>query len=530
VDVYKAGVMKRCMWQLFPKSWFPSQGRSASAIAVAADQFAAKWREYLVTALSEVLSRGDLTFDSAIVSLPSLKTEQLLAFDRAMRHRWRFHSDIPIQGRPPSVTPLDDPIEGTAHLFTAACHGNGFIRERALLAFEYYLGRLALVAALIRCDDWVPAVQQAAVSLLIRLVESEFAALMFDELALLLRLKQRQRVSEQVWPAHIEPALRSPRFREARWRSTHSLAPEVRAFAYGLVLEAEPDRSEEVFRRASADLHPRVAIWALGNLNAHMTGAFSQELLRRAIQHKSAAVRAYALRRHAATKPGDLLGELESGIFDSSRGPRDAAAYLLDHLFQVSARESWREAIDSGDGGRLYIALMALSYEAEAEDTDRMVPFLGNSSARIRAIALRGLVRAKSARADESLLQSLSDPSGLVVRCALDLLSRDGQLLEKTELEKSYSKASNERVRRQLIRGARLLAKWDALEFLLHLVSSLDVVTAEEEIDRWFRGANRRFTALEAGTRARLKDFLEEIPLHLRNSRWQRVEEVVRQS
>jgi hypothetical protein len=112
------------MWRLFPKSWFPSQGRNGSAMAVAAEQFAMKWPEYLVAALSEVLDRDDLSVEEAMALLPSLDTKDLLSVDRAMRHSWRLNSDIPNRARPPSVTPLEDPIEGAAHLFTASWPSN----------------------------------------------------------------------------------------------------------------------------------------------------------------------------------------------------------------------------------------------------------------------------------------------------------------------------------------------------------------------------------------------------------------------
>jgi hypothetical protein len=79
----------------------------------------------------------------------------------------------------------------------------------------------------------------------------------------------------------------------------------------------------------------------------------------------------------------------------ASRGPRDAAAYLLNQRFGESARQRWRAAIDSGDEGRAPIAVNALAYAAE-EDIERLTPFLRHSAARIRSYALRGLVRAKS--------------------------------------------------------------------------------------------------------------------------------------
>lgn len=62
--------------------------------------------------------------------------------------------------------------------------------------------------------------QQAAVTLLLRLVKTDVGDLLFEQIPLLLRLRLRQRVAEQLWTRHIEPVLLSPRFRDSRWHRT----------------------------------------------------------------------------------------------------------------------------------------------------------------------------------------------------------------------------------------------------------------------------------------------------------------------
>ena len=73
-------------------------------------------------------------------------------------------------------------------------------------------------------------------------------------------------------------------------------------------------------------------------------------------------------------------------------------------------------------------------------------------------------------------MRALRDQSGLVVRRALSLLAKEGQLLGCAELQQAYASAQSERVRRQLIRAARLMGKWDALVFLLPLLSTSDAL------------------------------------------------------
>jgi hypothetical protein len=500
------------MWRLFPQSWFRSQGRDGPEMAVAAEKFENQWRDSLTSTMAQVMKRETVSVEEAVVLLPTLDTAILLSLDRAMRRGWRsYYSEYTSRGRAPTFTQISDPMEGAAFLFTAACQGNGFIRERAILAFEHYPGRLSLVAALIRCDDWVLPVQQAAVTLLLRLVETNVGELLFEQLPLLLRLQLRQRVAEQLWTSHIEPVLLSPRFRDSRWHSTKLPDAAARAFGYRLVLQVDPDRSEEVFRNACADLHPEVSLWGLGNVGQVLDSGRVSEIVRRAIRHRNSAVRAAALRRYASLGSEDLREHLEESIFDSSRGPRDAAAHLLESLFHSSALQRWRQVIDAGASKPLPVVVTAMSYVAEFEDVERLEPFLDDPIARTRAAALRGLARAKASKCDEYFMRALRDQSGLVVRRALSLLAKEGQLLGCAGLQQAYASAQNERVRRQLIRAARLMGKWDALVFLLPLLSTSDALVAHEEIDRWLQTTNRRFAALDPEIRTIITKHLDEL-------------------
>jgi hypothetical protein len=480
-------------------------------MAVAAKKFEDQWRDSLTSSMAQVLNQETLTAERAVALLPTLDTAILLSLDRAMRREWRsYHSEFTSRGRALTMIQISNPMEGEAFLFTAACQGNGFIRERAMRAFEHYPGRLALVASLIRCDDWVLPVQEAAVALLLRLVETEIGELLFEQIPLLLRLRLRQRFAEQLWTRHIEPVLLSPRFRNSRWQSTKSPNATARAFGYQLVLEADPDHSEEVLRNACADPHPKVALWGLNNVKQALGPKKVEDILGCAIWHRSSSVRSAALRSCASFGSSNLRARLEESIFDSSRGPRDAAGHLLETLFHVSARERWRKVIDTGTSGHLPVAVTAMSYVAELEDVNRLEPFLDDPVARTRSAALRGLVRAKASKCDDYFMDALRDQSGLVVRWALILLSKEGQLLGRGELAQAYASAQSERVRWQLIRGARLMGKWDALMFLLPLLSTSDGLIAYEEINRWLGASNRRFSPLDPETRVIIKKHLSD--------------------
>ncbi len=193
--------------------------------------------------------------ENTALQLHVLPVTQLLALDEELR-RSTYYLDEASVGRnfvlPPAAAPLE---ETTAYLFSACCHSNGHIREASLKALGNQPDRLAFAAALIRCDDWVPQVQRAAVGLLNRLLDSDSASTIFELLPLFIRLRSRKRISEEIWPQRVEPSLRLPSFKEARWNGTRSPDSEARGYAYRLVFEADPERRREAvvqaFRRPS---------------------------------------------------------------------------------------------------------------------------------------------------------------------------------------------------------------------------------------------------------------------------------------
>jgi hypothetical protein len=517
------------MWPFFSRAWLGRLGRRGAAVGEDARKQSSQWRGWLAAGITNVKKGEPCSPEDAARQLRLLPVAQLMALDEALRRLAYYLDDV--TGRQnfvlsPSAAPSE---EATAYLFTASCNGNGYVREAALKAFSNHSDRLAFAAALIRCDDWVPQVQRAAVALLDRLLDSDSAPTIFELLPLFVRLKHRKRISEEIWPQRVEPWLRLPRLRDSRWSGTRSPDAEARSYAYRLVFDADPERRREAVTQACTDRHPTISIWAL-SLASTLPSEEAEILARNALGHSHSGIRAQALRMYAELGAADLRQVLETFLFDASRGPRDAAAFLLNERFTGAALKHWRDAIDLGPSPYRRIALAALSYAAGPEDVSRLEAFLGDPSARARAFALRGLIRANAAGADQYLVGALKDPSAFVIRYALALTSKQKQLFALKNLKDAVEFASAETTRRQLTFGSRLLGKWDALEFLLWLTETRGLEASRVGLDRWLVAANRRFTSLDEHTKSRILSQLKEVADRIPDSRWSRIEIVLRRS
>jgi hypothetical protein len=493
------------MWKLFPRSWFPSSDRSSVWQAKVVDDLQQHWSAWLCASMVRVTHVESVSPKEALALLPTLQGATLIALDQAFRYgTWTYGESWPAKGKVALTQLHGDPKEVEAYLFVAACNPNGFVREQALTAFRHYPGRLAIAAALIRCNDWVPQVQQAAVELLNRLIVDRAGADLFQFLDLLLKLQPRQRIAEDVWPHRIEPELLSPPHRQPRWEATRQGSAEARAFAYQLVLRADADRTNEALLQAIADGNPHLALWALSQTRAGLAESNKQALVRQALAHRHAPVRAEALRMQTAIDPASARTLLQEALFDPARGPRNAAAYLLRTQFHETPIDRWRSVVDGGPSLHFEAAMMALSEFAEPSDVPRLRLQLVHPKARIRAAALRGLWRGKAPQLAEYLRLSLSDSTSLVLRQAAKIYASSAEALDKSALDAAYGHAPSQQTRMTLLHMARLLGKWEGLDFLLSRVADADddlFIAIATELDRWMQMANNRFTPISAEAR-----------------------------
>lgn len=520
------------MLRLFPRFWFNRASATQRRHAEQVDALRTHWRTWLAKGIGRVVADDSIDESSAVARLEDLSPTQLLELDRVLRFGWWDMGDGPGQLPPVRLVPINGRRpEDDAFLFVASSHPNGFVREQTVLTLKHYPGRLALAAALIRCDDWVHEVRVAASELLVHLVGESPGDDMIALLPLVLTLRQRNRFSGGIWPNVIERKLLEPAWREARWIATVAKSAEVRGFAFQLVLRADPDRTNAALLRAVSDEHPGIALWALEQAEKVPESEISSEVLAFAARHRRASVRAQALRKWLQSNPSESEPLLQRAIFDPARAPRNAAAYFLRAALQRSALPAWRAAVDGRSPNKNEIALAALSEHAEAGDSVRLMAHLGHVKPRLRAMALRGLARTGSPDLVSALNTALFDRSARIVKQAIRLIEHSGEAIDRSLLEAAYERASSAPLRAVYVRAARLLAQWESLEVLLTWAGHADAETflvVTREIERWQRFQNRRFAALPDGARAALMARLTAVSAGRPSRVWEGIKDVLR--
>jgi len=392
-------------------------------------------------------------------------------------------------------------------LFFQVGHRDGRVRERSLGLLPDFPGALSLAAALIRCNDWSPVVRHRAEEMVQRLLVVCDVESVRRMLPLAKRIAQGGRVSGE-WLADVLHA----------WLKKH---PDVvfdmldnpdrttRAWGYELLASIDTARFVELLGKAVLDPDPRIALWAMRQARVNLSSERYREALLRAIKARHPIVRQHAWRGYGDIEPSLSRDLLERGLMDGSRGVRTFTAYLLRQHFAEDAAAHWRAHIDHGETRIRLGALVSLLDVASEDDRSRFAGLLFSSSPRVRALALRGYLKAKGVVSDSELVSLLNDEHKSV-RLELSSSVKRGEIgltLPRVTGLLGCGTLSTHGLQflRQLTRA---LNKWDQLELVLTLEpDSPETIAWWEEVrDDWLN--TNSYSPLGAERRKRLLDLI----------------------
>ena len=490
-------------------------------------QLESTWQKRLELAVSRVAPRMWASHLDAAGALREMSGRSLLSVDEALRRTPPHHDDqIAISPSARNGAPDDEAMTG-AYLFVAACDGNGFIRENALIAFRKFPSALAFSAGLIRSADWVSQVSDAGVALVNDVLPRLAPSDVVRSLDLIERLRGRSRVPLDFLRTAIGPILATSAGREQLWLAVRDRgsSSELRQAAYEFLI-SEPIALPEVLESAVADPDPRIGLWALDRMSGLPDLEQRRRLLKVALAADHAAVRRSALRLYAVEGANDRVEVLRAALFDVSRGVRGLAAFELKRSHDEDALAAWRAAIDSTDRKRSDIAMMALCELGDQADLEHLAADIGARNARIRAAVLRGLLRVGAPGLEAVLSQSIFDSSKVVLRELSQVYRRGNVPLNASAIDEALARA-DDGLAPNLFSLAQLLGKWEELELLLrHAVDDhgARAESAAHRVDQWLRTESRRFTVPSSEQLRRLPPLFEAARARYPERRWRAID------
>jgi hypothetical protein len=392
--------------------------------------------------------------------------QALVRLDQRLRGWSVVHVDPALMIRE-SLLRWVEPSLRDAALFLASATRSGHARQQAVQLLPTLPGRLPLAAALLRCNDWVKPVRDAAqtsvMALLARCEPKDVNAVW----PLVARLQHVDRVDREWTTTTLEPWLCAPAQRPLFELLLSHRDGLTRLHAYCLAFDQDPDWANPLRKRALHDGDPQVARLALRHVVAHAREEEIVALCRYALTAPSGQVRVSALRALAERQVEDLPAIVEAAVFDRAGTVRTLASWLRARMGQGPSVALWRDELDTGRRGLWRSALEGLADHAEPEDSARFHATLPRMGPRGKRTCLRGLIKAEGGASLTVLLASLENANA-----ALKLSVARAQPLWPSELTPEvlgsiWQRRISGTAQARLLRRLHILPRWRHLELLL---------------------------------------------------------------
>ena len=399
--------------------------------------------------------------------LRSVSVRDVGMFDRAFRavapftHRdcWPW-DDL----SPDDLGQVASLASGPALLQLAMCHPRGRVREAAIRRAATCADGGELAFLLLRTNDWVAPVREAALTALRVRLTIEHASDLVAALPMLDAMAGWGRLGSSGIRDQIESLLRDPRAVPALRAVCASSDPAVRRGAYRRLLAAghTGDAEHDIVVAALRDPDPAIRHglmrWLLGAPPEVFT-AFADRLMR----DRSGTVRFGAVQRLLELGASPRWDEL---LLDRHAGVRALAQDRVLDADRDPAAE-YRAATSSSRPTRLGLALVGLGETGGPGDEPLVRGFLRDRHPTVRASALRALASFKVDDIVSLSLEALCDESSNVNRTARDLLVERRATVRAEDVWAAFPRAHDDRGRIAALAVLSQLDYWEAFPSLL---------------------------------------------------------------
>lgn len=428
---------------------------------------------------------------SALLQLLSI--DDLPHLDQSMRGGW--YTEIWRKLEPRELASLVGPgPTGTTVLEVSSMHPNGFVREEAVRRLALRSDGSELPYLLLRLNDWVRQVRQAAVEAVERRIAAGYARHFASALFLVVRLERTSRGNHLPILSSIYDLLASPAAREPMLAELRSGSGYARRASFRILTRPPSDDIAGVLLTAAKATDSVIRFWAARSLATALEPKELRGVLSEMFRDPSAPVRREALRAWTTTFVKDAENVLEQSLLDRSASVRAFARFQLTHRGQDWQRRFYRDAIERGRLSELPAAIAGLAETGGVEDAAVVESFLGHAMTTIRRTAARHLIRLGGDEFIDRVFECMTDASRGVSNQSRQAVQPYVARIGGPRLWRCFSETPSLHVRRNALRLIFALPKWDGLSYLVNATLDTDAslsALAGEYVVRWDARYNR---------------------------------------
>ena len=396
----------------------------------------------------------------------------------------------------------------------ASFHPSGYVREAAVAALDTLPGDEVLPYLLLRLNDWVTPVADAAKQAVMRRAEESASSAWIRCMPIVSRLGGATRREHTDVIDKVFAMLRRPANRVALEAGFDAPDRATRLVSYQLAREATTGYDlASVVARSLTDPDPSIRFPSFRDGVARLSGEPLADVLALAERDSFAPVRRMALEVAVEAFPDTALTRARNALLDHSASVRQVARFVIgeqDSSFSIA--DFYRDLLGTPDAARLVVALAGITESGIEQDAALVAPFLTHARSGVRAQAIRSLGKLDPMAYANVFVTALSDASPRVVRAARDVLEEQPTFIDYATIKNIMQHGPYAHSRTDALRLGNTLGKWPSI--LLWLEASQDgepalAEAARERIDQWIARANFRYTAPRAGEVSSIQALLD---------------------
>jgi HEAT repeat protein len=415
--------------------------------------------------------------------------------------------------RPSDVIRLAQSKFAVSLVGLASFHHSGYVREAAVRELAAQLTGKELPFLLIRLNDWVSQVRDAAVQAVSTRIEPPYAVHFLANIRLVLRLRACGRVEKQ-FVDDVCSLLKRPECKEVLQAGTASKDRTIRRISFKLAAEADPSTRSSIIRTVMTDPDAVVRSWAVRHFLPDVTADELPSVIEPMLNDRFMPVRRDALWAVATRRP-DLAAEpLRRALLDSHTSMRETARQFLPVAGIPDARVFYVEAAERGNNAQRFAALCGLGETGKASDVPLLSPGLRASQPRLRRAAVYAMGKLDADGCISKLTEFLSDAMPSVSREALKALLSKVSQVPLDDLEQLSVFHASFHVRRNALTLIQHADKWRKLPALLHACGDEDAKIASlatRALQDWFFNYNRSYTEPTQADFERIQSVLPQV-------------------
>ena len=378
--------------------------------------------------------------------------------------------------------------EGLEELLLMSSHHDGFKRENAVLRLGMLGNPNAIPALLIRANDWVPQVRNAALIALEKLLTRNNAEAFVYSLPNLYRLKNCYRNNNNDLTNKVIDFLIQPENNQFLKQAISNENPFIARIALKLCIENELLSKYEIVTKALA--HQDVLVRDISaNLLRELKGNELELSLKKSIKDPFMPIRREAFQIYLRLLPRQGIEIAKTFLFDRHPALRELAVKnLLQQNFDVENVLLNVFEKENQSALKICSAIFGLS-EIKAKALIPMLPNLANNPLpSIRKASLQAFAKLSTEQeVTLYLIAGINDESPAVAKESARLLNKNKIRFTLDELTRIIDSASQRHTLTICLGLSKNMNKWDRLIYLLTGLTKneFDLDVFESEIVLW---------------------------------------------